>query len=341
MGNANLSNFLNATFKVKERITKEQAWENIKRDVELNCDRGDGMFKSFISTASLAKNRILYAPVYHAFVKGKYSWKSTEVENVGNAFIGNIFLTTERTNSVENDSHYIIDKNDVADGGKLILDMYSYQKNFSNAVIDITVDEAFKLPLLTPFLTDKVVFAELAKRISREHKGKFDPSNLMIALVLVPILEVEYIFMSQKYIFYVDMYSGKTDTFDVPTSANIVDTAKKLEKINKISNIIKLCIMGISVLALIVETIKCLCKADNLMGGMIFFLIINSLLIFVPKKYLDRTASKIANTYDYSDEYITDKGWLSFKSLIYVGVQILQLLLCLIITVFDVGFMFN
>lgn len=336
--------FISAAYKVKERITKEQALQNLRRDVEQANPRGDVVFKSFFtSSKSVVKTKLLYAPVYHAFTEGRYSWETTRVENFGNALIGNNYQTVRNTKTLDDKSHFVIHKNELADGGKVMLYLTTYQKDLSNALINIEIDEVFRLPLLTPLLKRNTVFNELSTLVSRAHKGEYKASELAFMLVLVPILEVEYIFMSKKYLFYVNLYDGETDTLDVPTDSKIENTARRIKKANKIFKIIKLCMLCLVSLDFIIEIIKSvsLTKDTSPPWTLGFLLVLMAIVIFVPRKALNNATLNITTKYHYMDDYITDRGNLSFKSILYLIAQIVQILLCGFPSLLAIGFLFS
>ena len=319
--------FVDCIFKVKTRYTNEQAFVRLKEDVEEMQPRGDWMFKDFFyKNISKAKTRLVYAPIYHVFTEGEFYWKENKTINVGNSFVGNVYHTFQESKHMNDNSHFVVHRNEIVYGGKAILDWCSYQDHIKSALECINGNELSSVPLHTSLLTEKQIITEVAERLSDNHIGKYNASGLSIMLVLLPVLEIEYTFFSNTYMFYVNMYSGVTDVWEVPIDRRIEKTAQRTFKAEKFFKIFK----TVLCCTFIFDLILGLFKNPN-ENGFFYFELIATLvcagIMFFPRNDQLGTAKEIKKTYEDSDKYIKNNGKITFKLFMHFAGLVIQTLI--------------
>ena len=107
---SNSKELMNASYKVVPFFTIEEALKLLKESIKKNKTRSSERFKDRLCKSSLESLSPIaaYVPVYQVNTSGSYKWTETSYENVGNALVGNVFATHERTKSTKKDSEFVI-----------------------------------------------------------------------------------------------------------------------------------------------------------------------------------------------------------------------------------------
>lgn len=214
-------NYMNRSFLVKSHFTPEQALAHLKERAPLYSPRASTEFKNALSTATLEslKVQIKYAPIYHAFTKGEYSWTETTYKNVGNAYVGNVTVGIDHSKRSAQTLNLTINKSD--EHGFWFLHLDSYQKDDGNVLQAITNEKALSLPLLYPMLSSNAMVQALHTETKKAHQGEYHISDLEILLALVPVACFQFEFNGQTYHWSFNLYSDKMDVSDVDVAPAI------------------------------------------------------------------------------------------------------------------------
>ncbi len=334
-------NYMNRSFLVKSHFTPEQALDHLKERAPLYSPRASTEFKNALRMATLEslKVKIKYAPIYHVFTKGEYSWTETGYKNIGNAYVGNIRVGIDHIKRSAQSLNLTIDKSD--DTGFWLLHLDSYQKDDGDVLQPITNEKALSLPLLYPMLSSNAMVQELHTETKKAHRGEYNISDLEILLALVPVACFQFEFNGQIYHWSFNLYSGKMDVSDVDVAPVIESTYQKCKKVRKIATITQIAVIAAFILDLILIIVK---TATNSFAGatdmpsMIIFWILSAivpaLLIFLPFKKQQKDWENLSDEYAYDDTHIANNGKLRLKAILSLSLYMIQIIVPAALAIF-------
>lgn len=324
----NERNLMNLSYVLQRFITPEKALERVQKSVADLATRASAEFKSTLQKATVNELSpvVKYLPVYHLNTSGSYEWSETSYHTAGNALIGDVLFTTEQTKSKNASSSFIVDK---SSSYGIFVNAQSYKEDNRKIFSKIENEQALNLPVFYPLLTVKEMANEITRNANKKHKGSYSLSDLSILLVMVPVMQFTFVFEGQKYLFYVNLYSGEADTLDVDTAPAIEAKFAKLEKLHNIFKFAKYGLLGLMVFDFILAIII---KGGEL-GGVdkasyivvwVLLSVISGLLIFLPRKKQLDTWETLEDEYTFDDSFIKDNGQLRFKAIVHIGVDVIQ-----------------